>query len=321
MGVMPLSGDERVPPSAPGGPPTIALLHATYHRPGGVGPLRDAWLGRADRADLVDYIVAMDGDDPAVRDTAGWHRVVGPPSDGTVSAVRNWNAAAAASSADLLVVLADDLFPEPGWDTTLRRMLDGWDPQAVAYAVKITDSPDPGRPRCCAIRSCPGGSTSRRGSSLHSCGWVYCDDEITRRAYWRALILDGRRLAFDHAHPTLTGQVETTSHHLVNRDTEHALGVRVYEGLWPKWRRRAAIRLAPTSGPLVGHPRAVRGLVLTPRRRGCRRVARPSGGATRRTGPPPSSIACRAIEPDPAISWRCWRPVALDSCLGEGRAP
>jgi hypothetical protein len=145
MGVMPLSGDERVPPSAPGGPPTIALLHATYHRPGGVGPLRDAWLGRADRADLVDYIVAMDGDDPAVRDTAGWHRVVGPPSDGTVSAVRNWNAAAAASSADLLVVLADDLFPEPGWDTTLRRMLDGWDPQAVAYAVKITDSPDPGR--------------------------------------------------------------------------------------------------------------------------------------------------------------------------------
>ncbi|HOI04593.1 MAG TPA: hypothetical protein PLJ48_10650, partial [Dermatophilaceae bacterium] len=33
--------------------------------------------------------------------------------------------------------------------------------------------------------------------------------------------------------------------------------------LWPKWRRRAAIRLAPTSGPLVGHPRAVRGLVLT----------------------------------------------------------
>ena len=143
MGVMPLSGDERVPPSAPGGPPTIALLHATYHRPGGVGPLRDAWLGRADRADLVDYIVAMDGDDPAVRDTAGWHRVVGPPSDGTVSAVRNWNAAAAASSADLLVVLADDLFPEPGWDTTLRRMLDGWDPQAVAYAVKITDSPDP----------------------------------------------------------------------------------------------------------------------------------------------------------------------------------
>ena len=262
MGVMALSGDERVLPSAPGGPPTIALLHATYHRPGGVGPLRDAWLGRADRADLVDYIVAMDGDDPAVRDTAGWHRVVGPPSDGTVSAVRNWNAAAAASSADLLVVLADDLFPEPGWDTTLRRMLDGWDPQAVAYAVKITDSPDPDD----ALLRHP--IVSRRfyvtsGLFAPQLRGVYCDDEITRRAYWRALILDGRRLAFDHAHPTLTGQVETTSHHLVNRDTEHALGVRVYEGLWPKWRRRAAIRLAPTSGPLVGHPRAVRGLVLT----------------------------------------------------------
>jgi hypothetical protein len=261
MGVMPLSGDEHVAPSAPGAP-TIALLHATYHRPGGVRPLRDAWLGRADRADLVDYIVAMDGDDPAVRDTAGWHRVVGSPSDGTVSAVRNWNAAAAASSADLLVVLADDLFPEPGWDTMLRRILDGWDPQAIAYAVKITDSPDPDD----ALLRHP--IVSRRfydtlGLFAPQLRGVYCDDELTRRAYWRALILDGRRLAFDHAHPTLTGQVETTSHHLVNRATEYELGVRVYEGLWPKWRRRATVRLAPTTGPFVGHPRALRGLVLT----------------------------------------------------------
>ena len=203
MGVMPISGDERVPPLALGGLPTIALLHATYRRPGGVRPLRDAWLERADRADLVDYIVAMDGDDPAVAETGGWHRVVGPPSDGTVSAVRNWNAAAASSAADLLIVLADDLFPQLGWDTALRRVLHGWDARSVAFAVKITDSPSP----IDTLLRHP--VVSRRfydtlGLFAPQLRGVYCDDEITRRAYWRALVLDGRSLAFEHAHPTLT---------------------------------------------------------------------------------------------------------------------
>ncbi len=258
---MPSRVEGRAPFSSPQTWPTIALLHATYHRPGGVGPVRESWLELADRADLVDYIVAMDCDDPAVAETTGWRRVIGP-ADGTVSAVRNWNAAAAVSSADLLVVLADDLFPEQGWDTCLWQVIGGWDPRSIAYAVKITDSPSPSD----TLLRHP--VVSRRfydsfGLFAPQMRGVYCDDEITRRAYWQALILDGRSMAFEHAHPTLTGGFETDSQRMINRASEYEYGARAYEDLWPKWRRRVRIRIVPAYNWLVGRERLARLVALT----------------------------------------------------------
>src|SRR5687767_14490201 len=124
--------------------PTISLLHATFHRQGGPLEIKDAWLASADHPERVEYIFAMDADDIAtVGRTEGHHRVVSPAGDGRVTSVRNWNAAAALATGDLLMVIADDLFPAPGWDTALLSLIGPLDPSVVSYTVKVGDSPEP----------------------------------------------------------------------------------------------------------------------------------------------------------------------------------
>src|SRR5882724_9650615 len=108
------------------GRPRISLLHATYKRVGGPAEVRDAWLDRAVDPDSIEYVLSMDADDLAtVAVTEGLPRLVNPPQGGAVTAVRNWNAAAAAANGDLLVVIADDLFPPHGWDRTLLETIGG----------------------------------------------------------------------------------------------------------------------------------------------------------------------------------------------------
>src|SRR6476646_7802668 len=91
----------------------ISLLHATY-RAGQIAlEGRDAWLARAGDPEQIEHIFAFDADDEL---SAGFDGVASPPRDG-VTAVRNWNAAAAVATGDLLVTIADDLLPCEGWDT------------------------------------------------------------------------------------------------------------------------------------------------------------------------------------------------------------
>ena len=48
--------------------PKISLLHATYHREGGPLAVKEAWIGRADRPEQVEYVFAMDSDDENLYD-------------------------------------------------------------------------------------------------------------------------------------------------------------------------------------------------------------------------------------------------------------
>jgi len=191
----------------------------------------------------VEYIVAMDGDDhDAVAATEGMPRIVGAPGKGMVTAVRNWNSAAVESSGDLLFVIADDLFPPPNWDDVLLKIVAGIDPRQDAVAVKVTDSSHPldTRLRHPVISRA---FYARFGLFSPSYRGVYCDDDITTRAFWRAMILDGRLLVLDHRHPTLGGGIpRSASQHDVNRSEEYEFGRAVYERDWSR-RHRDAERL------------------------------------------------------------------------------
>ena len=60
--------------------PSISLLHTTYFREGGPLEVKEVWLQRAERPDLVEYIFAMDADDEvALMATEGHRRVVNSP--------------------------------------------------------------------------------------------------------------------------------------------------------------------------------------------------------------------------------------------------
>jgi hypothetical protein len=222
----------------------ISLLHATYRRHGGPLEVKQAWSDAAVDPGLVEHVFAMDDDDVvAILATTNELRVVSPRGGGVVTAVRNWNAAAAAATGDLLLVVADDLFPPPGWDLALRDLLRDLDPTRLAFAVKLTDStlPDDRRLRHPVVSRAfydQLGLFSREFSGLH------CDDDITLRAFWKAMIVDGREIQLEHRHPTLSSTVdETESQRLLNSADEWERGRDALKDLWPFWRRQIPVFL------------------------------------------------------------------------------
>jgi hypothetical protein len=221
---------------------SVSLLHATYHRDGGPLEHRDTWMARADRPDRVEYVVAMDSDDTrAIAETAGMLRVVSPATPGSVSSVRNWNAAAAIATGDLLVVIADDLFPPPGWDTTLQNIVRGLDPTTTHFAVNATDAPDDQR---LLLRHPVISRAFYADFGLFNAAFrgVYCDDDLTQRALWRSRIIDGRRLVLEHRHPSLDPSVpRSPSQHLVNTQDEYDYGRGVFESLWDHAHRATGV--------------------------------------------------------------------------------
>ena len=226
--------------------PTISLLHATYHRESGPIDVKETWLARAERRDLVEYIFAMDADDRAtVSMTVDHLRVVSPPISGRVTSVRNWNAAASISTGDLLMVIADDLFPPSAWDSQLRDLLRDLDPKRMSFAVKVTDSPVP---RDTLLRH-PIVSRSfyeQHGLFSDAFDGVYSDNDITIRAFWRAIIVDGRSLGFEHRHPTLDPSVAYSSSHLrINSPLEYQKAALAFSRKWSRRKRFARIRLVP----------------------------------------------------------------------------
>ena len=119
---------------------SISLLHATYRSGAPAVAVRRTWLEHADSSSEVEHIFAMDEDDElSLRTTAGLRRVINPPSPERVSAVRNWNSAAASAQGDLLFVIADDLTPPPHWDSTLRSFVGTLDPNKFAFVVCVGD--------------------------------------------------------------------------------------------------------------------------------------------------------------------------------------
>jgi hypothetical protein len=197
----------------------------------------------------------MDADDhETIERTEGYHRVVNEPLEGRVTSVRNWNAAAAASTADVLVVVADDLFPPQGWDTALRSVIGRLDPRQTAFAIKVTDDPERGD----ALMRHPVVSRAfyeEFGLFAPQFDGVCCDDDITRRAFWRSVIVDGRELVLDHRHPTLVaGTVGSESHERINAPSEYAKGHAILESLWTRRQRIVRVRLAPAWLTQLGAP-------------------------------------------------------------------
>ncbi|MGC1419878.1 MAG: hypothetical protein WA786_07155, partial [Acidimicrobiales bacterium] len=181
-------------------PPRISILHATFHSESGPLLVKETWLARAERPDLIDYVFAMDADDDAtVSQTEGHPRVVNPSGDGTVTAVRNWNSAAATTTtqSDLLMVIADDLLPPPGWDAALSTLVGQLDGNVVPFAIKITDSP---YRNDTLLRHPIISRAFYRHFGLFSDEYrgVYCDSDITLRAFWQSVILDGRSVILEH---------------------------------------------------------------------------------------------------------------------------
>ena len=148
------------------------------------------------------------------------------------------------------MVIADDLFPPQGWDTALLDLITALDPEDVAFAVNVSDSSDESE----VLLRHPVVSRAfyqQHGLFNEVYRGVYCDDDITRRAFWRAAILDGRSIVLEHQHPSIDMTVERSdSQSRINSSQEYCYGRDQYLAIWSRQQRSARVRSVESGGPI-----------------------------------------------------------------------
>ena len=120
------------------------------------------------------------------------------------------------------------------------------DPLTAEFAVKVSDSADDSR----VLLRHPVMSRAfyeQHGLFDDAYRGVYCDDDITRRAFWRAAILDGRSIVLHHQHPSLDKTLQKSeSQSRINSKHEYRHGREQYLAAWRPQQRLAQVRLVET---------------------------------------------------------------------------
>jgi len=99
----------------------LSLLHATRGRPQRTLEVRQEWLDKAIKPEDVEHIYGIDSDDLDTAVAIGeLPKVLAHPPKGCFAA---YNAAAAASTGDMLIPIEDDLHPQQGWDEQVREAM------------------------------------------------------------------------------------------------------------------------------------------------------------------------------------------------------
>ncbi len=183
--------------------PLFSLLHVSA-RPTRWEATHDAWMKACDHPDSVEYILAVDAGGAFNRDLLydGVRLVVNHKRPCLVDAC---NLAARNSTGTILVFVADDFFPPQGWDTALLSVIPDLE---KPYAVHV-DAQDPWpwlmthpiltRKYYEQDRGCKGELLYPEFLS------VGCDDDFTEQAYKDGVVIQAKRLKFEHRHPLKQG--------------------------------------------------------------------------------------------------------------------
>lgn len=227
--------------------PQISLLLATYHNPVGAGTHLSEWIRLATKPESVEGLIAGDDSDPELArlKSAPYATLISPGKDSASSAVRNWNLAASHASGRLLFVIADDLHATAGWDEKLLEVFQGLDPRKVSFGIKVADfSGD----RSTLMRHPVVSRKFYETLGLFDSRYdgVSCDLDISRRAFWRAFVIDGTSAVFEHRHPVHDNAVRPSrSQELQNRTHALDVGRSKFRKQWPFMLREPPIYLLP----------------------------------------------------------------------------
>ena len=185
-----------------GGRPRISLLHATRGRWSQAISAMNMWMARAENPMAVEHIFAIDSDDEESRDKLRRFRCTISAQGGY--SVQAWNVAALASTGDVLVQMADDFEPPPGWD---RQILDALGGDIFAPRVlRVSDGNRTDGLITCAI-------VTRRWYEQHGLFHgeyrnVYSDNDLTAAATKTEAIIDAPQIVIRHHHPFFNSKVK-----------------------------------------------------------------------------------------------------------------
>ena len=179
--------------------PLISLLHATRNRPMQALATRKAWIESAANPGMVEHVFACQDDDQQSRRLPNVVTTPSPP-DWASSSVDNWNEAARVSRGDILVVIADDLFPFNRWDEALARVH-----ETANHEPYVAQMPD-------NLAGCDGlirhpvmnrKLYDKHGFIFHPEFWgVYCDNHLSALCHNQVTVLRLEYLkGWIHKHP------------------------------------------------------------------------------------------------------------------------
>jgi hypothetical protein len=207
----------------------ISLLHATRGTPERALKTRQTWLDRANDASRVEHIFAVQADDElslsAFADLPC--AVTEPPPEWASSSVANWNAAAAMSTGDMLVVIADDLTPYDDWDADLCKLPSG----DSRWSCYVPDNIRSDGLMCHPVLSRALYRHLRHVFSPDYFG-VFCDNDFTTAAALEGAIYQVHGLEWQHDHPIAGAESNPITAHQ-NTNMAYAFGGTVYCRRWP----------------------------------------------------------------------------------------
>lgn len=195
--------------------PKISLIHATFRSLGVSKAVRNEWFRLASQPLLVEHCMAFQDNDYQIRQEYGLGNLnlgvtpdaktkfVATLAQESPSAVRNWNAAAAISTGQLLLGIADDLIPPRGWDEQLRKMVQFETSSLCFWKLKDVRCENENNPSQDDIL--PRHPAMTRALYMHQ-GFFFdpefvsvgCDDKLLCTGLMNGFIRDGRQLKLHH---------------------------------------------------------------------------------------------------------------------------
>lgn len=212
--------------------PLFSLCHATARLPDGWRAAHKAWKDNADDWASVEYVLCIDLDD---RETHGMPLLPGGYGRACIAINRDrkcpvdaWNMAAAASSGQILITAADDMFPPPHWDTALLAAIPSLD---RPYAIEVKSGTSPAdddwmRVMLHSIITRP--YYELVGNFLYPeyVGY-YADCDFTEMARRDGVVIDARHLTFQHRHWIGTAVPHDEVYQRQDSEENRTLGMRI----------------------------------------------------------------------------------------------
>lgn len=183
----------------------FSILHATYRRPQKAFAAMSMWFERADMPEDIDYVFAVNADDPTATELRGLAanfmmpvRIISGDFDGSAEA---WDVAAGISTGWIMIQEQDDVECPFHWDTELANRIPN---MSVPTVVAVGDGYRKDRLMCTLIIN--RARYEQCGEFLHR-GYlsVFSDDDATYRAYLdqrngKCRVVEARDLTFLHRH-------------------------------------------------------------------------------------------------------------------------
>jgi len=208
----------------------ITLLHATRATPERALKTKSIWLKRASNPQNVEHIFGIQADDKSSFDLLKNENIAitSPPPKWASSSVSNWNAAAALSTGDILVVIADDLTPPDGWDEQLQKLPEG----NKKWACYVPDTFRDDGLMCHPVLS--RALYNKRGYIFHPNYYgVFCDNDFSARSLLEATILQVTGLKWQHDHPMNGTRESDDIVNLQNTKEAYNFGMQEFVKQWP----------------------------------------------------------------------------------------